>query len=98
LTLSKLFPGTNYVAVQAYQVSTNAAQVSDWSNEITITRRPAPVLKLQVIINASTNLIMWEQVGPTNNNYLASLPDPQTFYHAKLIPIPWTAGTTIELP
>jgi hypothetical protein len=73
--------------------------VSDWSNEVTITRRPAPALKIQVILNASTNLIMWERVQPTNNFYVADSPEsPQTFYHARLIPVPMTPGVTLEIP
>jgi hypothetical protein len=66
LNLSALFPGTNYLAVAAYQDNggTNGL-LSPWSNEITLTRATAPALQLNITISTSTNLVVWTGGGPT---------------------------------
>jgi hypothetical protein len=66
LNLSALFPGTNYLAVAAWQDNggTNAL-LSPWSNEITVTRATAPALQINITISTSTNLVVWTGDGPT---------------------------------
>jgi len=67
LSLSELAPGTNFLAVAAAWIFTETNAVfSDFSNEITITRLPPPVLKLRVTVDGSTNLTAWvSAVGET---------------------------------
>jgi hypothetical protein len=66
LNLGALFPGTNYLAVAAWQDNggTNAL-LSPWSNEITVTRASAPALQININISTSTNLVVWTSGGPT---------------------------------
>lgn len=64
LPLAALPAGTNYVAVASVAVTAGTnALLSDYSEEVTIVRLPAPVLRINVELPASTNLTAWLDSG-----------------------------------
>jgi len=97
LPLESLEYGTNKIRVASRRVigETNAV-ISDLSNPVTITRLPAPTLRINVELLGSTNLSAWTAV--TNFSLNVSKDQPQGFYRATTSIEPEPDTITVQPP
>lgn len=96
ISLDMLERGTNYIAVASRRVTETNAEISELSNEVIVTRRAGPGVRLVIGALSSTNLSAWTPL--TNFTIAINATRPAEFFRPAIEMLPAEPDIAEQLP